>query len=130
VQLPLKPLSETGVAAVLGEYLGLDAAGRIAPEFQGLSAGRPLLVHALAEDCAITAEAPEPGPAIGRSVLSCLYRSEPAVLTLAQAIAVLGERGSPSVVARFCDMAPASVAEVVASVELEGLLGREFLEQP
>ncbi len=140
-QMPLKPLSVTGVAAVLGEYLGLDAAGRLASRCWHLSGGKPLLVHALAEDYATACKAAGPGaapvaqaalvagPAFGRAVLSCLYRSEPVVLEISQVIAILGASGSPSVVARVSGMAPESVRQVVASAGLGGLLDRHFLGQ-
>lgn len=141
-QMPLRPLSVTGVAAILGEYLGLETAGRLALECRRLSGGKPLLVHALGEDYATASKVresdagptarglPEVGPAFGHAVLSCLYRSEPIVLELSQVMAILGTYGSPSVVARFCDMAPESVGEVVASAGLGGLLDCEFLGQP
>jgi DNA-binding CsgD family transcriptional regulator len=141
IQIPLEPLSVMGVSAILAEYLGLEIAGRIASECRQLSGGKPLLVHALAEDCATAGKFREPGigpvgrerlvagPAFGRAILSCLYRSEPIVLELSQVIALLGACGSPSVVARFCDMAPESVGQVVASAALGGLLDCDFLGQ-
>lgn len=141
-QMPLNPLSLTGVAAVLGDYMGLETAGRLASECRRLSGGKPLLVHALAEDHTTAGRIREPGtgsdehgrliagPAFGRAVLSCLYRSEPVMLELAQVIAILGACGSLSVVARFCDIAPESVRQVVASAGLGGLLDSDFLGQP
>jgi DNA-binding CsgD family transcriptional regulator len=134
--MPLKPLSVTGVAAVLGQYLDLETADRLAAECLRLSGGKPLLVHALAEDAAAS-RTREPGtvaliagPAFGRAVLNCLYRSEPVVLGLSQAIAILGACASSSVVARFCDVAHESVRQIVAAPGLGGLLDRDFLGQP
>lgn len=139
--LSLKPLSVTGVATILGEYFGLEIAGRLASECRRLSGGKPLLVHALAEDYATISEDFEPssgclaqefvaGSSFGRAVLSCLYRAEPTVLELSQATAILRACGSPSVVARFCDIAPESVRQVMASAGLDGLLDCDFLGQP
>ncbi|SNR59213.1 regulatory protein, luxR family [Actinomadura mexicana] len=142
VHMPLKPLSVTGVATILGEVIGIERAGRLAAYCRDISGGKPLLVHAFAEDCTVADDVPEPGgeparhgspvpgPVFGHAVLSCLYRSEPVVLELAQAIAVLGACGSPAVVARFCDMAPESVRQVVASAGLEGLLDCDFVGRP
>lgn len=135
-QLDLEPLSETGVATLLEEYFSLETAGRIASECRQLSGGRPLLVHALAEDH--TGRTSEPaarrrpvaGPAFGRAVLSCLYRAEPVVLGIAQAMATLGEFRSASVVARLCDMDPESVGRVAASPGVGGLLAHQLLGQP
>lgn len=142
VQLSLKPLSVTGVATILEEYLSIEAARGIAADCRDMSGGKPLLVHALAEDCTAAARTGEPGtrpagqarpaagPAFGEAVLSCLYRSEPGVLGLAQAIAVLEAYEAPSFVARFCGMAPESVGQVMASAGLGGLLDGDFLRQP
>lgn len=141
VQLSLRPLSVTGVATILEEYLSIEAARGIAADCRDLSGGKPLLVHALAEDFTATADIAEPGtgtaaqarlvagPAFGDAVLSCLYRSEPAVLGLAQAIAVLEAYEAPSFVARFCGMALESVRQVMASAGLGGLLDGDFLGQ-
>jgi DNA-binding CsgD family transcriptional regulator len=130
--MSLKPLSVTGVATIFGEYFGLETAGRLAAECRRLSDGRPLLVHALAEDYATVSDGSElvAGPAFGRAVMSCLYRSEPIVLELAQAIAILRPGEATSVVARFCGIAPESVRQVAASAGLEGLLDCDFLWLP
>ncbi|MFI0939922.1 AAA family ATPase [Streptomyces sp. NPDC021020] len=134
-QLDLEPLSVTGVAAVLEEYCDLETAGRVAADTAALCGGRPLLVHALAEDCAARAagpDTPQPaaGGAFGRAVLSCLYRAEPVVLQIAQAIAALGEFRSASAVARLCGMDLGSVECVVASPGVGGLLDHDLLGQP
>ncbi|OIJ88251.1 helix-turn-helix transcriptional regulator [Streptomyces colonosanans] len=135
-QLDLEPLSETGVATVLEDYFHLEMAGRIASECRQLSGGRPLLVHALAEDYAgrISESAaqrrPVAAPAFGRAVLSCLYRAEPVVLEIAQAMAALGEFRSVAVVARLCGMDPESLGRVAASPGVGGLLEHDLLGQP
>ncbi|WP_251095865.1 LuxR family transcriptional regulator [Streptomyces sp. Caat 7-52] len=135
-ELDLEPLSETGVATVLEEYFNLEASVRMAPECRQLCGGRPLLVHALAEDCTgtmwepVARRRPMAGPAFGRAVLSCLYRAEPVVLEIAQAMATLGEFRSAAAVARLCGMDPESVARVAASPGVGGLLDHELLGQP
>ncbi|MFI9245173.1 AAA family ATPase [Streptomyces sp. NPDC053086] len=135
-QLDLEPLSETGVATVLEEYFKLETAGRMASESRQLCGGRPLLVHALAEDCigrmleSAAQRRPVAGPAFGRAVLSCLYRAEPVVLEIAQAMATLGEFRSAAAVARLCGMDPESVGRVVTSPGVGGLLEPDLLGQP
>ena len=136
IRLDTQPLSETGVAAVLEEYFSLDGARRTAAECTRLSGGRPLLVHALAEDYGNRAWNPdgEPrpvaGPAFGRAILSCLYRAEPVVLEIAQAMATLGEFPSTVVVARLCGIDAESVARIVACPGVDGLLTPDLLGQP
>lgn len=135
-QLDLEPLTVTGVATVLEEYCDLETAGRLAADTAALCGGRPLLVHALAEDWTARAadpDAPVPeaaGSAFGRAVLSCLYRAEPVVLQIAQAVATLGEFRSATAVARLCGMDPGSVECVAASPGVGGLLEHELLGLP
>ncbi|MCK9893425.1 LuxR family transcriptional regulator [Frankia sp. AgB32] len=134
-QLDLQPLSETGVATVLEEHFNLEVAGRIAAECRILSGGRPLLVHALAEDYldrtseVVAQRRPVAGRAFGNAVLSCLYRAEPVVLEIAQAIATLGEFRSAAVVAGFCGMDSESVGRIAESPGIGGLLSHELLGQ-
>src|SRR5579875_553685 len=140
--LPLRSLTTTGVTAVLGEYFGLAAASRLAAAGRQLSGGKPLLVRALAEDSLAASQAQEPGagpaapgqlvagPAFGRAVLNCLYRSEPSTLELAQVIALLGRSGSLSAVAQFAGTTPEEVRQAMASAGLGGLLDDGFLGQP
>lgn len=137
--MPLRSLTATGVTAILGEHLELETAGRLAVEGRRLSGGKPLLVRALAEDYVAAGQAQEPaggpgrlvaGPAFGRAVLNCLYRSEPVMLEVAQVIALLGGSGSLPAVARFRDTTPEAIRQVVASTGLGGLLDDGFLGQP
>lgn len=135
-QLNIEPLSETGVAMVLEDYFDLQTAGRIAAEARALSGGLPLLVHALAEDHSGSIAASSAGrrtmagPALGRAVLSCLYRAEPVVLEIARATAMLGEFRSAAVVARLCGLDPEAVGLVTASPAVGALLEHDLLRQP
>ncbi|WP_239405709.1 LuxR family transcriptional regulator [Frankia sp. Cj3] len=134
-QLDLQPLSVTGVAAVLEEYLNLETAERIAADCRVLSGGRPLLVRALAQDyidgssTSAPHRRPAAGQAFGSAVLSCLYRAEPVVLEIAQAMATLREFRSAAVVAGFCGMDPESVGRITESAGVGGLLSSELLGQ-
>ncbi|MFG3252526.1 AAA family ATPase [Streptomyces sp. NPDC048172] len=135
-QLGLEPLSEAGVERLLVEYFHTETARLIAPECGRLSGGRPLLVHALAEDNADRVALssapyrPVAGPAFGRAVLSCLYRAEPVVLEIAQAMSALDEYCSTALVARLCGTDQETVSRVVASPGVGGLLDRELLCLP
>ncbi len=94
----LTRLSRTGVAAMLAERLGDEAAERLADEMYAHSGGNPLLVTALADDyeeSARTAQEPPAGVVAGeqygQAVLSCLNRGEARVARAARGLAVLGE---------------------------------------
>lgn len=130
--LDIEPLSVAGVATVLGEYFPPAVAARIAPQCHRLSGGRPLLVHALAEDNSAPGaqSPPAAGPVFGRAVLSCLYRAEPIVLAIAQATAMLGEGRPKAVVARLCGLDLESLGRVAASPGVGGLLDPDLLGQP
>ncbi|MET7467475.1 AAA family ATPase [Micromonospora sp. NPDC005686] len=136
IPIDVQPLSETGVGTVLEGYFDLATARRAAPECARLSGGRPLLVHALAEDYGNRIWEPDehlrpaPGPAFARAVLSCLYRAEPVVLEIAQATALLGEFRSAAVVARLCGINAEYVARVAASPAVGGLLRPDLLGLP
>jgi len=135
-KLDIEPLSEAGVATVLEGYFDIEVARLIASECRQLSGGRPLLVHALAEDYSggfsesAAHRRPVAAAAFGRAVLSCLYRAESVVLEIAQAMATLGTFRSAAVVARLCGMDPESVARVAASPGVGGLLEHELIGQP
>ncbi|MGW0770432.1 AAA family ATPase [Streptomyces sp. NPDC002676] len=136
-RLDVEPLSKAGVATMLEDWLDPDTADRIASQCRLLSGGRPLLVHALGEDCAVAGAAQSNtsrrlvvGPAFGRAVLSCLYRAEPVVLEIAQAIATLGDFRSTAVVARLCGTDPESVGRAAAAPGIGALLDHDLLGLP
>lgn len=95
-RLRLQPLSEQGVAAMLGEHLGPVAAGRLAPGCHRVSGGNPLLVRALLDDYRMSGPAEPVGPVFGdafrQAVLACLHSSESTML--ARGLAVLPESAS------------------------------------
>jgi DNA-binding CsgD family transcriptional regulator len=122
----LSPLSEQGVAAVLAEQLDQCTALALARDCHHFSGGSPLLVSALADDY-LAAGAKQPpeavvGDAFGRAVLSCLYRAEPGLLEVTQAIVMLGESVSPPLLARLLEMPPETVVQTLDELDAAGLL--------
>lgn len=89
-RIRLSPLSVRGVAEMLAGQL--PGAEQLAPEWHELTGGNPLLVRALVEDQhgAGPANALVVGEAFTQAVLACLHRGNPALLRVAQGIAVLG----------------------------------------
>ncbi|WP_158890407.1 helix-turn-helix transcriptional regulator [Amycolatopsis anabasis] len=109
-RVALTPLLPREVTRILASRLDTHAAFHVAADCHALSGGIPLLVQALLEDYrgALT-----PGAAFARAVLACLNRLESTELAVAQAIAVLGEHGSPDLVARLLGTTRAATANAL-----------------
>jgi DNA-binding CsgD family transcriptional regulator len=130
-RIRLGPLSRDGVAEILDERMGEQRGRDFAPACYVASGGNPALVQALLEDCELPARAtrgepPEEGlvagKAFGQAMLNCLYRCEPRLLRVCQALAVAGESGSPALVARVVGMEPEAASQAIAELDAAGLL--------
>lgn len=93
-RLRVDRLTEHGTGQLLTGLLGAPAT-RL-PAWYRLTGGNPLLLRALAEDCAGDGPAaePVPGPAYALAVRACLSRAGAAAVEPARALAVLAESGS------------------------------------
>ncbi|MFC5744434.1 AAA family ATPase [Actinomadura rugatobispora] len=132
-RLRLEALSVPEVAGLLSRHFGDRAARRLAPPAHDLSAGLPLLVHALIEDHAAAGHSAAgheaaaeigAGHAFGRAVLSLLGQHDPPVIEVARAAAVLDAEASPAVLGRLADLDPASSAQGLRALTDTGLFGR------
>ncbi|MFE9107983.1 helix-turn-helix transcriptional regulator [Actinomadura geliboluensis] len=125
-RLRLEALSAPDVATLLSAQLGDAAARRLAARAHRMTAGLPLLVHALIEDQRTAVrDSPRrlvPGDAFGRAVLSLLYRHDHPVMEVAQAVAVLGEQVSPAMLGRLLGLDSASAAGGLQLLTDAGLL--------
>jgi DNA-binding CsgD family transcriptional regulator len=122
VRLGLLP--PEGVRAVLAEHPGLPAACEPLACYQ-VTGGNPRLLKALIEDYrAAPAQASRPaaGTVFGQSVLTCLFRSDPALPRLARAVAVLGDSVTPALLSELLDMGDASATWAVDAATEAGLL--------
>jgi DNA-binding CsgD family transcriptional regulator len=121
----LGPLSDVALAELLANHLGTEAHEH-AGEFHELSGGNPMLVHALIEDHrAKAAGGPFPGAAYAEGVLTCLYRLEPELLAVAQALATLRDETTLPLVARMTGMDQETVRQAVGMLTSAGLLKGE-----
>ncbi|MFJ4554272.1 AAA family ATPase [Streptomyces sp. NPDC088817] len=107
-RLGVEPLSQASTAALLEERLGTlaDAPG-LAAEFHRISGGNLRLLDALIEDCRRGRADGEDHVTVrgyGAAVVALLRRWEPSVLRTAQALAVLGGRGSVDRAARLAGL--------------------------
>lgn len=126
--LTLDRLSAAGVAAVLSQHGLATVAQALAPGCHAVSGGNPLLVRALAEDSRHLGSGPAgPDPAVGDAYLDaatgCLHRGWPALLRIAQALAVLQDDSTaPDLVARLAGVEGTVLARGVRALDTAGLL--------
>ncbi|WP_409473581.1 AAA family ATPase [Streptomyces sp. HC307] len=128
--LALRRLSVDGVEAVLVPYVGAILAPRLAAECHSVSGGNPLLARALAEDsrhgAADTTHAAGRlvvGDAFLDAVTGCLHRGWPALLHVAQALAVLHEdRPTAQTVARLAGVEEAVLSRGLRALDDAGLV--------
>lgn len=138
--LRLNRLSRDGTARILAERLGHPAAERVASDAHQMTGGNPLLVHALAEDQHLCAggdsqhtdgrQATTIWSTFDRAVLSCLHRGGPEALSLAGAMAVLGESAAIVAPHRLLDVEPVSAALTLHRLTTAGLVDDGLLRHP
>ncbi|MGC4807528.1 AAA family ATPase [Micromonospora sp. DT233] len=73
---------------------------------------------------------PSDGDAFDQAVLGCLYRHEPAVRRVAQALAVLNRPAPTELLGHLLDMVPESAAPAVRVLRSSGLMDAEQLRHP
>ena len=96
----LELLSRAAVREVIARRLGDRAAEALYAECHELTGGNPLLVHSAIGDYKKSGRSKQAGAlgaGYGAAVLSCLYRSESAVRTVANSMALLGRSAPPEV---------------------------------
>ncbi len=122
----LAPLSQSGVASVLAERISGTPAQHLADTCYMASGGNPLLVQALIDDWRMSAGTSPTqvpfGSAFRSAMLSCLYRCEPMALSVARALAVIGNATSPACLSEMLGFSASSTALSVASLDAAGLL--------
>ncbi len=126
-RLQLGRLSAASVARLFAERTDPRAADRCPAEGYVATGGNPLMVRGLIEDC-LSHRAPgrKPGAlvfgdAFKQAVLTCLFRSRPAVASLAQAVAILGESATPEILGKMLDLDTDLVGQAAAMLNAAGL---------
>ncbi|ONH54155.1 hypothetical protein CcI49_31370 [Frankia sp. CcI49] len=141
--LRLAPLTEHGVATVVGRRLGPIAGIRLAPTWHQVTGGSPLLVHALIEDqkgngrSADDSQAGGPGsdnprtgeraaPAAGErfrlAVLTTLDRIGGLTTPLARSVAVLGRSATPRLLDQLTGLGQPGVVRALRALHTAGIL--------
>ncbi|MFE1974781.1 AAA family ATPase [Streptomyces hygroscopicus] len=137
-RIRLGPLSPAGVAELLADHADTWPSSPPHTACAAISGGNPLLIRALLEDHArvtgrISAKAPA-GPVVAdafrEAVLVCVHRCGPDVLEGAQGLAVLGDAGTPALLARLLDIEPPQADHVVEVLTMAGLLADGHFRHP
>lgn len=130
IRLPL--LTTAGVAGMIPGDLPAPVAHRLATEWYAISGGNPLLASALVDDHQAAGQPPGPvvGDAFVQAVMRCLDGYEPSMVDVINALAVLGDGGSLEVAGRLAGLEPETAAQVMAAIDMTGLLGDGGLRHP
>jgi len=137
-RVALAPLPAAAIARLLREELGESAAQRLAADWHAVSGGNALLVKALIDDrerrAAQWSGCAEVGFSLGesfrRGLITCLYRLEPHVLAVAQALAMLGEPAPAALLGDLAGLDTDVAARSVAAMNAAGLLDRGWFRHP
>jgi DNA-binding CsgD family transcriptional regulator len=121
----LAPLSEASVGELLAAQAGRALPDSVRGAYHRVTAGSPLLVHALLDDS--TGFGPEigrpvAGAAYRQAVLSLLHRGEAAHARVAQALAALGTLAEAVPVGELAGTTPVGTQEAVDTLNSAGLL--------
>ncbi|MET9190171.1 LuxR C-terminal-related transcriptional regulator [Streptomyces tendae] len=127
----LMPLSEHGTAELIARRTERQPDPGLVAAYYELTGGNPKLVDALIEDQRIGAagtsgHGPGAAPTVGsgylQAVLACLYRWDPQLLAVAEALAVLGDEGDAVPLSRLCGLSVDTTEQVLRTLVTEALL--------
>nr|DAB41483.1 TPA_exp: LuxR regulatory protein [Streptomyces sp. CNB091] len=123
-QLPVGPLSVTGVEALLAEGGTPRGARPAAEAVHAVTGGNPLLTRALLQDSreAGAGDGITVGTAYQQAVLYCVHRDQPGGREVAGVAAVLGDSAHPELIARILDRDDDAVERALSSLEHTGLM--------
>ncbi|WP_422741589.1 helix-turn-helix transcriptional regulator [Micromonospora sp. WMMD754] len=134
-RISLPPLTVEAITRLVDD--GVEPAAReTAERCLRMTGGNPLLTRALIEERprAEAGEEPPSDPTLGdvfdQAVLGCLYRHEPGVRRVAQAMAVLDRPGPADLLGHLLDVVPESVSPMVRVLRTTGLLDEDRLRHP
>ena len=127
-RMHLTPLSADDVTRHLVRHFGEARAERLGPEVFAASGGNPVLLRAIVEDRENGQG--EQAPSYGPALLSCLHCSEPIMLQVVRALAVLGQDGSRVAVRELLDADDGDVGLALDALNASGLLGNDRIRLP
>ncbi|MEU6075133.1 AAA family ATPase [Micromonospora sp. NPDC047074] len=134
-RITLPPLAVEAVERMVDGADGEAEARRAAERCLAVTGGNPLLTRALIEQQAgrfsHDAEADASGgDAFEQAVVACLYRHEPAVRRVAQALAVLNRPAGTELLGQLLDVVPEAVDPAMRVLRMSGLVDVDQLRHP
>ncbi|GAB2586875.1 LuxR family transcriptional regulator [Streptomyces capparidis] len=132
----LQALSGDALARAAGGGQSPDALRRAAEQRRALTGGSPLLLRGLLDEesaAGTDAWAASPRHGVGtfdQAVHRCLYRHEPEVRRVAQALAVLGRPTAPLVLGAVLGLSPEFAARAMDLLRMSGLVADDGLRHP
>lgn len=126
-RIAVPPLSRDGVRELLSTHVSEDTAQRLAAEFLAATGGNPLLLGALIADHCERAQGSD---RFGQAVLNCLHRSDPLLLDVARAIAVLGDDAQCGPLRSLVDADQDNVSRALRMMTAAGLLDGGAFRHP
>ncbi|MCF3125270.1 AAA family ATPase [Streptomyces arenae] len=129
----LAPLSEQGVTDLLALQAGSAVPAEISRAYHRVTAGNPMLIHALLDDSTRARAGigrPVASTSYRHAVLGCLYRGDARLIRVARTVAALGERACATTVGFLTGTTPAAVQDVVDVLGATGLLDGYAFRHP
>ncbi|MGH3702605.1 MAG: AAA family ATPase [Pseudonocardiaceae bacterium] len=127
-RIHLAPLSEAGVASLLGQHQDREQVRAFTEELYAASGGNPMLVHALLEDHRSSGAGPS--RSYRQAVVNCLYRCGSTVLDVARGLAILGADASSAELGELVGAGPEVAARAVELIAAAGLLAGGAFRHP
>ncbi|MFI0796396.1 ATP-binding protein [Micromonospora rubida] len=136
-RISLPPLTVDAIARLVDAGTDAAQAREAAESLLSMTGGNPLLTRALIDErrgLAQSADDATPDPTAGdgfdQAVLGCLYRHEPGVRQVAQALAVLNRPAPPELLGHLLDVVPESAVPAVRVLRTSGLMETDQLRHP
>ncbi|MER5337548.1 AAA family ATPase [Micromonospora sp. NPDC002717] len=134
-RITLPPLTVDAIARLVGGDTETAEARETAERCVHMTGGNPLLTRALLEDRAGGGTGDDDsgatvGDAFDQAVLGCLYRHEPGVRRVAQALAVLNRPAPTELLGHLLDVAPEATVPAVRVLRTSGLMEADQLRHP
>ncbi|ONK11277.1 LuxR family transcriptional regulator [Streptomyces sp. MP131-18] len=135
-RIALQPLTRDSLTRLVGRSLDPSVARKMAERARAITGGSPLLAQALVDDPLAQLTEPEyatppgGGGPFDQAVLGCLYRHEPEVRQVAQALAVLGRKTSVDILDQVLDITHESAVRAVHILRISGLVEGNELRHP